>query len=304
MDILNTNFKRHFENVLMLKGFDLEEKESDKKKNRDKEKIKLKMEIINIKIEMNEIKNVLFNDYKKYMVDNYDEINNDIILNENELDEKRYIYFKKFESIRKLLNMRLSDIEENKDCEKYYTDATALREHFIGTKLYVTSAKLKSMLNDKLYKDFIVNVDSIIQKILMIRKLEEESGINLYNLDKQIENYKKKVTIKKETIEYYQKVFNDRSKKLKYETVEDVCKLIYKSYNKLQEKLIEKKEKHINKKEKHKFYNSYSINKQLIMETYNIFKYRIRPINIDRRVIEFLDVKLEINHNYDDFIDD
>jgi hypothetical protein len=44
--------------------------------------------------------------------------------------------------------------------------------------------------------------------------------------------------------------------------------------------------------EKNIHYNTYKINKKLMEETYNIFKYRTNPKNIDRRMIEFLDVKL------------
>jgi hypothetical protein len=284
-DILETNYKRHFEEILLKKGFIIEKNENcDKKIIVNKEMIK---EINEIKIELQEEKEEIYNKYIEYET-------------ERELSEKEKIYFDKYEKKRKILNINKEELKNNEVIGKYIINDSDFLNHINGVKIFYTDEKLKNDLKNKSKVDFAVNMmNNIEKKIIILREIEKVSDINMYNIDKQKERYKEKVTIKEELIKQYKEIYRDRSKEIKIGTVEDVCKLIYKTYNKLYPKMIDKNRKY----EKNKNYYEYKINKETVKEIYDIWKHRFNIRNVDKILLEYLDEDYEKYERLDDFTD-
>jgi len=221
--------------------------------------------------------------------------------------DKMEIYKKKYEKIFKIMNIGIREYDKLKEggieMEKYFMETGILQRHINGSKLIMTEEKIKNMIENKEKKDFIVNnTENIEKKIMIIRSIENETGINLYNIGEQVERYKEKVIIKENTMKYYKLIFNDRSKNIKYGTVEEISKIIYKSYNKIYgRKIIEKNRKYMKMNKKN--YDVYEIDKKELKEIYEIMKYRVNPKNIDNKFKDVFEIKtVEIEEN-DQFID-
>jgi hypothetical protein len=289
-DILETNYKRHFEEILLKKGFIIEKNEEcDKKIIVNKE---MKQEINEIKNEIEEEKEEL---YKKYI--EYEE--------EREISEKEKIYFEKYEKKRKILNIDKIILKENEIMRKYIINDGEFLNHINGVKIFYTEEKIKNEITNKCKVDFAVNMmNNIEKKIIILREIEKASGINLYNIEKQKERYNEKVIIKEEIVKQYKEIYRDRSREIKIGTVEEVCKLIYKTYNKIYSNMIDKTKKQILVNKKIKHYNEYKINKETVKEMYGIWKYRFNIRNVDKTVIEFLDEDYSKYEILDDFIDE
>jgi hypothetical protein len=217
------------------------------------------------------------------------------------------IYTKKYEKLFKIMNIGIGEYDKLKEggieMEKYFMETGILQRHMNGSKLIYTDEKIKSLIENKEKKDFIVNnTENIEKKIMILRSIENESGINLYNIGEQVERYKEKVIIKENTMKYYKLIFNDRSKEMKYGTVEEISKIIYKSYNKIYGgKIIDKTRKYVKHNKKH--YDAYELNKKELKEIYEIMKYRVNSKNIDKQFKDVFEIKnIEIEES-DQFID-
>lgn len=190
ISIFKTGFLQHFENLLKDNGFNLTQTGQYKKLDKDELK------------ELNEVYKLLKeDDFEKYKVAKFTELDNDEDLTKNEEIIKEYsILDNRFN----LLN--IPNKEEAENYKVFMMDEYALKNYYNFLSLFRKSDYIKNKLIEKKDDSFNVKViNSMFSKVSLLEKFESHYQISRFTLDfKNIDETKE---ISKEFQELYKYTF-------------------------------------------------------------------------------------------------
>ena len=246
-DILRSNFRHHFINILTQKGFNISEAEEVNKNSG-----------LNTSVVKKQIKEEKEQDFEKYLTDNDDAM---ILQTSRER--------------MKLLHLEEKDAEIKRTFREEILTNKAFEHHINAVNLMRTSDINLSKLVDKKKNEFIYKaMTSSATKIAICGQLESVLGIERLDIDceKHKPRFDEAIEISNETFQAYK--YNFRSKMVKPTTWKDTYNLLIKAYKHLVPDIIEMRRKSVRVEKKIVTEYKYMTHKKIVEHNLNLLSHR------------------------------